>query len=318
MVGSGRDALRLLYRHGCKELGWRRTYVPSYFCQEVISAIADEGLAVEVYFDDPRESIHAPRVKRDEVVLIVNTFGLRPKWTRNDDNPSVVIEDHTHDPWSTWAKESHADYCIASLRKTLPIPDGGMLWSPKGLALPSVPELTYLHELAAARKLEAMIIKSMFLGGYTADKTMFRSSAISGEAGISTKELSSITPVSLAVLECINLELWRERRLANFRMFADKLAEHSQIAVMLPKSPGSCPFSVVVICRDFLTRERLRYGLMQRRIFPAVLWPLEQSVLEIPGDSVELSRRLMSIHCDGRYGEKDVFFVIHAIDEVLS
>jgi hypothetical protein len=41
----------------------------------------------------------------------------------------LLVEDHSHDPFSPWAVGSSADYAFCSLRKTLPVPDGGLLWS---------------------------------------------------------------------------------------------------------------------------------------------------------------------------------------------
>ena len=47
-------------------------------------------------------------------------------WHR--EHPSIVlIEDHIHDPLSDWSQSSNADYAVASLRKTLPVPIGAML-----------------------------------------------------------------------------------------------------------------------------------------------------------------------------------------------
>jgi len=268
--------------------------------------------------DDPREPIHAPNPGRGDALLIVNTFGLRPRWTSPGYHAGEVIEDHTHDPWSTWAKESRADYCVASLRKTLPIPDGGMLWSPVGLPLPEAPDITTSHEAAATRKLEAMIIKSLFLSGYQLGKTTYRSLAEDGETGISSKEISAIIPISAVVVECFDITRWRQKRYANYRLLADQLADCKELSVLQLKDQGSCPFSVVLVCQSSSTREHLRHGLLARRVYPAVLWSLEKPVLELPSKSIELSRRLLSIHCDGRYNESDLVRVADAVFESLS
>ncbi len=76
-----------------------------------------------------------------DAILAVDYFGARhgAAWRafqagRQD---TLLIEDHSHDPQSTWATSSTADYAFASLRKTMPISDGAILWSPRGRALPA-------------------------------------------------------------------------------------------------------------------------------------------------------------------------------------
>ena len=70
------------------------------------------------------------------------------------------------------------------------------------------------------------------------------------------------------------------------------------------------PFSAVLI---FDTTERRNYvneKLIRSRIYPAILWPLEKPVINgIPDKYMDLSRRILSIHCDMRYNESDMVYV---------
>lgn len=63
----------------------------------------------------------------------MNYFGLRTSRS-NQSLPIPVIEDHSHDLLGRWPLYSDADWCIASIRKTLPTIEGGMVWSPKNIA----------------------------------------------------------------------------------------------------------------------------------------------------------------------------------------
>jgi hypothetical protein len=52
-------------------------------------------------------------------------------------------------------------------------------------------------------------------------------------------------------------------------------------------------------------------------VYPAVLWPLEELVLKgIPDADRELSRRLLSIHCDFRYTSSDTDTVAQIVEEI--
>ena len=106
---------------------WKRLFVPEYFCYKVIGAIRTTGIELVFYPDYPLaddETIinHRSNFVEGDVILRMNYFGLRSR--RDNSNLNVtVIEDHSHDLFSEWALNSNADWCIASLRKSLPIPD---------------------------------------------------------------------------------------------------------------------------------------------------------------------------------------------------
>jgi hypothetical protein len=134
---DGRQALIDLYR----SQGWQRLWVPEYFCYDVIASLKEAGLELAFYVDYPGNNDNLNlnvNFRAGDALLRVNYFGLRGY--RSTEKLMVpVVEDHTHDLIGDWAINSHADWCIASLRKSLPVPEGGMLWSPMGLKLPKAP-----------------------------------------------------------------------------------------------------------------------------------------------------------------------------------
>ena len=66
------------------------------------------------------------------------------------------------------------------------------------------------------------------------------------------------------------------------------------------------PFSAVLVVGDPDRRERLRNELLRNHVYPAVLWSLEQTVLPVGEEARSVSRRLLSVHCDGRYDAEDM------------
>ena len=76
--------------------------------------------------EEPRwETIGAGR---GDAVLAVNFFGAGTGTGWADQRAAadwLLVEDHSHDPFSPWAVGSNADFAFSSLRKTLPVPDGG-------------------------------------------------------------------------------------------------------------------------------------------------------------------------------------------------
>ena len=76
-----------------------------------------------------------------------------------------------------------------------------------------------------------------------------------------------------------------------------------------------------LIFDDKETRDFVRKFLVSNRIYPAILWPLEESSysMPLPGPGhVDLSRRVLSLHCDMRYNEADMNRVIEALTLALN
>ncbi len=309
--GSGRDAMRALLAWGRERLGFERILVPGFFCPEVTSALARE-LPVAIYPDAPGDPLPA-RVDASarDVLLVVNTYGMRAGarvCTR-----AVVLEDHSHDPLSPWAFESEADYAVASLRKTLPLPDGGVLWSPRGRELPPERRWTATHARAAACRLAAMAWKRQYLEGAPLDKEAFRARARAAETAFGSGEISGITPLSRDRLPALPGGAWRERRARNLAAFRSALGEVRGVRVV------EAPFAATLLFDSPGRREQVRAALVAARVYPAVLWPLEERLHpDVPPRHCELSRRLLSLHCDFRYGERDMERVAEAVRRALS
>ena len=127
---DGRQALIHLYLMQ----RWQRLWVPEYFCYDVIASLKQFGLDLAFYHDWPDrhgddntlENIQrSGRFRTTDAVLRVNYYGMRTYRSAEKLSVAAVVEDHTHDFIGGWAVHSTADWCIASLRKTLPLPEGG-------------------------------------------------------------------------------------------------------------------------------------------------------------------------------------------------
>ena len=313
LFGTGRDAIRAILALGMLSKGWKRLWIPAYFCQTVVQSIVETGINVRNYsawYPGVSKDEDGPRAVPGDVVLVVNHFGLKSQSPCVIDtrNASAVLEDHTHDPWSPWAFTSKADYCIASLRKVLPIPDGAVLWSPSSLSLPEPPPLTEEHDRAAGMKLEAMKLKAEHLAGSSLDKEVYRKLFASGEKRLSGSSVSAISAWSQEQLDRFPVSAWRKIRRRNVQTLLHALSGLPWAHVLAPSDDlDSVPFSAVLLFETTEFRNFVREGLILTGVYPAILWPLDEPVLDgIPREAVGASRRMLSIHCDMRYSEQDL------------
>lgn len=312
--GSGRDALRSILLHGQREYSWRRLWVPLYFCQEVVSDLHATGLEVCLYPDGPMDApaqIDHANLCGGDVVLLMNFFGLRNATCCVQELQSLgisVLEDHSHDPWSFWAWHSTADWCVASLRKTLPLPDGGILWSPQGHKLPNIPTITEQRRNASLHKLAAMTLKALYLASEYDDKQQYRALSIAGEKGIAAGPISAMPQHSQALLSTFPVFSWRKRKQANVAELYQAVHQLRWLDCLGRNSDaGICPFGGIFLIDSEKRRDHIRLKLIDAGVYPAILWPLEDvPVTAATQPYVDFSRRMLMLHCDMRYRSEDM------------
>jgi hypothetical protein len=308
--GTGRDALRGLLALGRDTLGWRRLLIPSYYCQDVVPSLRRE-LPVAAYEHAPTSAPAPVGAGAGDVVLVASIFGLT---VRPETAPAtVVIEDHSHDPLSEWASSSSADFAVASLRKTLPLPDGGVCWSPSGLPLPAERSLTLAHAAATLERLSAMVLKLEYLRGADVNKAEFRRLAVSGEAALDHAGISGISGFSRARIDSLPALEWRATKARNLAVLSAELRDLPRARLL------DAPFAATLVFDEPGLRDAVRQALIGASIYPAVLWPLTSpSVAGLPPNHVELSRRILSLHCDFRYGPEDMAWVASAVRRAVE
>ncbi|HEY5630413.1 MAG TPA: hypothetical protein VIR16_12980 [Candidatus Limnocylindrales bacterium] len=324
LFASGTDALAALLRWGAARHGWSRVWLPSYYCPDVPAALRAHvpGIDLHAYADHdlwappgPASATLAP----GDVVTLANQLGVRrrPGIGGIRGAGAVVVEDHSHDLGSDWAHTSDADYAFASLRKTLPIPDGGVVWSPRGVELPAEP-VTATGGAGAEALATAIRARQRLAGSATSGRLPFRALARIAAAGSvgagpaaatwppGSPQRHGISPVSRALLPGMPLQAWRARRRANIELLADAIATPSQ-ARLLAAPEGGVAFALTLVFDTSEARAEAQRALAARAVVPTVLWPLHPSRDLGAGQAdADLSGRILSVHADQRFGEADM------------
>lgn len=310
---DGRQALIDLYR----SLGWQRLWVPEYFCYDVIASLKEAGLELRFYADYPGKDDddnvnHDESFRKGDALLRVNYFGMRGY--RSSDKLMVpVVEDHTHDLIGGWAMNSHADWCIASLRKTLPIPEGGMLWSPVGLKLPQAPAVSEENEKIAAIRWEAMKLKARYLAGENVEKAAFRAGFVDTEEYFDRAEVCALDAESQSFLRSFDIREWNKRKWENWELLQD--IKKVGVRVLRPENRGCYPFSLILVFMTGEERNRVRKALIEKQVYPAILWSIPHCPAD--GELLQFSNGMLSIHCDARYTKEDILQMKSIIESTL-
>lgn len=315
----GRHAIEAII----KQEGWIRIWMPAYFCYEVIKYIKSTGIEVIFYNDYPLcekddDIVRSLPYKKGDVLFRTDYFGLR-KWRSNKGISVPVIEDHTHGLITDWAIRSDADWCIASLRKSLPVAAGGVLWSPKNKKLPDGMKSTYECLEMTNIRYEAMAMKSSYLRTtYATDKEdadvkhIFREKFIESEEMIDNMSLSGIDEQSKNIANSLNIKQWTDFRVDNWQT-AVRVLDKRFVVLGSERTEVLQPFSLVLLLESAAARNALQNYLVKQKIYPAILWriPDESDFIEAKA----FSERMLSIHCDIRYSRNDIIEMCNTINK---
>jgi len=295
--GNGRQALVAALRH----LGASRVWVPDYYCLDVSHAVLDDGFEVRSYEHCPGREPNPFATEAGDVIVAVDFFG----WgvPQLEVPPGVtVLEDRTH------RLRQDGQNWFASLRKTLPVPDGG--WLMLAGQIDAAPRRLE-HVEAANHRLTGMLLKREYLAGRMPDKAAFREDSLAGERAFSAQPSQPLA-LSVTVATGYDWTSWDERRRRNWDAFADNYAG----------APTLCGDSnstfVVLKCPDNSTREALRAHLVSERIYPAVLWSLQGSRLSVSAEARDFSETMLALHCDGRYAPAEMQTVASLCSALFS
>ena len=313
LLADGRQCIVVLIR----EYGWKRIWMPDYFCYEVIETIKKQtDITVMFYEDSPLHEgdvDNLPYRERD-VLLRMNYFGIRDHRS-NKNLPCQVIEDHSHDPLGHWALYSDADWCFSSIRKILPLPEGGMMWSPKGHHLTVSLTSSEENEKIASIRWEGMELKDQYLKGEDVSKAEFRNRYVETEEYFDRAEPSLIDCRSREVVsEKLDINLWQGAKRKNWKLLKS-LMEKGSFEIVEPEDDTCTMFSFVMLFESKKERDALRKKLITKSVYPAILWLVPDYV---SAEARCFSEKMLSIHCDGRYQEKDIIQLADIINKSLK
>lgn len=288
---------RAALAHLLSALSIRRVWLPAYVCAEPAQAAARDGREVRFYPVggglSPDPDVLAKLLRPGDAVLGVDYFGARvpglpelaPRF------PDVVwIQDRAQALWPD--AQPWGDHLLYSPRKVLGAPDGGVLVSRTPLPAPdwAEPPDPRLAEPARMRAEDPQGVDN------DAWFPLYRAA----EAAMSC-ELRPMSAAARAVVEAADTAALAGRRRRNAELLYAQVGE----AALLPAGRllPAAPLGVPVLTEDAgVTSARMAAA----RIFCARHWAeLPSPPDQFPAEHA-LSRRLLTLPCDHRYGDEDM------------
>jgi hypothetical protein len=299
---SGRDALFAIFN----TVRPRRIWLPELVCFSVWHC-AREAAPVLMYgieedLSVATDSLHA-KVVAGDLVLFIATLGsaVDSLLEKFRSGPAYLVADVTHslvDERHLTRCARNADAMIASLRKTFPLPDGGVAWVKDGILPHPIPadetDPFILHRAAGlmARSLE---LESGRDDGVNL-RMLQQAERLLDQAPALGQAMSDI---SSELLDRIDLRWMARRTRLNRQRLLQELQTLPRIRIV--SDPEAIATYLPLVFENVQDRNALRLALRRRGVFCPVHWPTD--FLDVPHT---LSLRMLSVPCDARYDPKDM------------
>lgn len=305
---SGRSALRALLENIKSEM----ILLPNYICESVRECFAESTVIYyhvdnnfQIDWNDLWEKC------RDDIDILYlhyfngyigDEYNFKRLLKLKQDQKFNIVEDTTHSFLT--ANQTIGDYCICSLRKWFPIPDGGVLYSKK-----EIPLKVYSKNTWADKKEKAMYNKGLYLEGCNVKKDEFlRIFAETEQLLDKQKQPFAMSEQSYNILKYIDLDMVAEIRRKNYLILSNSLlnTKYKQVA---HNGKNQVPLFYMMCVEK---RDQLRKYLIDSNIYCPIHWPLYDELKKFDDSELNNSREL-SIPIDQRYCAQDMLYVVDRI-----
>lgn len=309
---SGRDALKAIAREyaPCVAL------LPALACDSMVRPFELYGHRVRYYklnadYSIDLNSLNAGLEKT--IFLYADYFG-KPA-VRNEElerlrkqGNFIFVEDRTHNLIWERAYSFRPDYIIASLRKWLPVPDGGLLWGE--ITKPLGNDTSF-----SATRLQAQCMRHAFLdGGDERLKTEYRKIFSTVSDRMDEDEPGAMSAYSYALAQSADWDRIRTVRKENSKALISVLSA-SPFIRFIQNDPGRSdlyvPFTVP-------NRDEVQRRLSAEGIFNTVIWPLPDAQKKADRVAEHTAETMLAAPCDQRYTTADMETIGKEIVRVVA
>ena len=308
LLATGRQAISAAFVSGQIQYGWRRLFLPEFYCPDVIAWLS-RRMPTTTYPCDPVDFRWPENAHSSDAVLAISYFGNRPPFESAPPQCGIIL-DVTHDPLAEWVANSSADYAIASLRKTLPVPDGAVLWSPTHTPIDLQTDLEPEHRAALIMH-QAMEMKADYLIDKLPSNEMARRLFVEAEVDLmGTQTLHQASETTRRLLARLPATNMRSRRLEAVEKLQRLVSDHPGLEVW----PNN--FGGVFLFRNKITRDSVRGALIDGHIYPAILWEPNPNLIR--SESWDFGNRMLHIHADYLHSSQDLHRIAQALTQNVN
>ncbi|MCI9098511.1 MAG: hypothetical protein HFH58_01300 [Lachnospiraceae bacterium] len=302
---SGRSALQAVI----KELNQvKRVAMPSWCCDSMVKPFMDAGIEVKFYpvcYTKDRGVVQTIDTECD-VLFLMDYFGYTSAKTVSH---PCIIRDVTHSIFSH--SYDDADFQFGSLRKWCGVWTGGYAWTKDShkLILKDTEDCNYitLRQIAMEKKRCYMNGVLDKIGQNVEDKSYLEVYA-HAEALLETCGVSRATERDIYFAQILDVNFIKNSRRANAKVLMEAFPDW----LLYPDLADSdCPMFVPIFVPNG-KRDALRKYLIAYQIYCPIHWPVS-SYHNLNKNTDLLYRNELSLVCDQRYTEEDMYRMVETI-----
>jgi hypothetical protein len=282
-LNTGRNCLEYILR----VRGYKRVFLPYYSCEVLLEPFNKLGIDYTFYHINERLEIDEDITLGDgEALLCINYFGLKQDHveTLAAKYGQQLIVDNTQ---AFYARPIEGIDTFYSCRKFFGVPDGAYLYCDKPLDM----------ELEQDQSWDRMdyLLKRIDVSPEAAYPDFKARSA-----DLRNNPIKTMSPLTHRIMASIDYQQVAQRRRDNYGLLDEALNDKNRIS--LPLANDTVP-----MVYPFLTNvEDLRKRLINNQIFVAQYWPNVLDWCEEDCREYQLTKQLLPLPIDQRYGEDDM------------
>ncbi len=320
-TSSGRGAIKLLLSHLPQV---KIALLPEYTCSSVIAPMEEMGVTC-CYYPVNKDFTVDEEILFDligkfapQMVYFQSYYGfdtlksVKQTYQLVQQRGILVVEDITHS-WLCDFNTTDTDYSLASLRKWLEIPDGGVLLSNKNALdfdINSAESAMIVSEFVKASELK----EKYFATFNSSDKDAFRQHYQNAkdllQQDTTIYRMSSTTQ---SVLAQTDFDYVVKRRRGNATFLQQNIKSDWVIPCGVELEGGTTPLYYPIYVKG--DRRKLQKELAEHDVYCPVHWPIPSQASHLISEmGMYIYSHVLSLICDQRYDEDDMKAIVHIIN----
>ncbi|WP_340202356.1 hypothetical protein [Ascidiimonas sp. W6] len=310
---TGRHAIKFVIENVAKDRLIPTIWIPEYYCQHVTRWMKRNYSNIKVYAVDPKnrkEVIHTDAFAEDgDLVMINNFWGVHACNIKKGNKDVTILEDHSHGWLTPSCINSKADYCVSSLRKSIPAPLGAMAWKPIGEPMKDIPSKGNTLFL---KIWDTITLAQQFKTSYQeADNPDLedkqKSLALINEAEREMNNNLDLVTLSgdhkNVIRKYIEIDYFEYKK-KNLSFLKTLINPSKNYEIVAPKETT---FGLTLFIKDHSKMLALRSYLIANTIYPSLLWP----------DNPTSYGYYLNIHVDFRYGTMEMKYIAEKLNSYI-
>lgn len=321
-TSSGRGAIKLLLSN-LPEI--KKALLPEYTCSSVISPMEEMGVTCCYYPVNKdfsvNESILFDLIEKysPQMVYFQSYYGfdtlrsIKKAYHKIQEKGILVVEDITHS-WLCDFNTTDADYSVASLRKWLEIPDGGVLLSdkhPMDYDMNIEESAQIVSEFVKASELKEKYFSTL----NPLDKEAFRQHYVNAkDLLLKDTTVYAMSSMAQSVLAQTDFGFIITRRRENAKYLQQHINSEFVETCGVEFSNEATPLYYPIYIKG--DRKKLQKKLAENDIYCPVHWPVPSQASEsISEEGMSIYSHVLSLICDQRYGLDDMKAIVQIIND---